>query len=78
MLTLLLLLLVWWLAGVWSFLYWWHREFDITVGDIFAALFLGGLMGPVTWLICWIALGGLQAFWGRVVFPRKRSSDGKA
>jgi len=63
--------LVWWLSGVVSFVYWWTREYDITIADLVMALLVGGCLGPIAWIVGWSIHGGDS----RVIMRKKRKSN---
>lgn len=51
-----LLCILWFISGGASFIYWWTKEFDFT-WDEFPISFIGGVVGPFTFLIGWACHG---------------------
>jgi hypothetical protein len=49
-LKLILLLLLWYISGVVSFIYWWTKDYDFEVRGIPVAVF-SGLAGPISFII---------------------------
>jgi hypothetical protein len=47
-----LIIFVWWLSGVCSFIYWWIKEFDFEKITAFVAAYVG-LIGPIAFLVGW-------------------------
>jgi len=45
-----LLILEWYVAGVAGFLYWYSREYDVTIGTLLCSL-LVALAGPSTFIV---------------------------
>jgi len=45
---LLIGLIAWYVTGVFSFQYWWRKEYDLGFGDAIFGL-LAGVMGPIAW-----------------------------
>ncbi len=44
------LCLLWYISGVWGFIYWWTTEYDLELEEFLLAL-VEGFLGPVTWLL---------------------------
>ena len=49
----LIILILWYLVGVCSFIYWWIKDFDLGAKDFLIAL-VAGLIGPFAWGLGWI------------------------
>lgn len=47
---------LWWVSGVASFCFWWTREFDLIVSNLWTAAFVG-LMGPIAFILGWLISG---------------------
>ena len=43
-----ILLSLWWLSGVFSFVYWWTKDYDLETPQLFLAV-IAGLIGPMAW-----------------------------
>jgi hypothetical protein len=52
----ILLLILWYLIGVASFIYQWTAQYDFATGDIIFAIICGSL-GPIAFLISWKVIG---------------------
>jgi len=50
------LIVIWYLIGVCSFIFWWTTEHDLRVGDFLLAL-LVGTFGPVAFIMGYIIHG---------------------
>jgi len=53
---LILGIIIWYLCGVFSFVYWWTSQWDYERGDILITLFIG-FCGPIAFLMGWIIHG---------------------
>ena len=42
--------IVWWGLGVTGFVYWWTKEYDLTLTECFGAFFCG-VLGPIAWIV---------------------------
>lgn len=42
--------IIWYAIGVSGFVYWWTKDYDLTLDEAMLALFVG-LMGPFTWIL---------------------------
>lgn len=65
----ILIILGWGLIGVFSFVFWWTKDYDFTSSDILAAL-LCGIIGPVAFLICGISHFGVKE---RVIMKKRNN-----
>lgn len=63
-----LVIVIWYLIGVGSFVFWWTRDEDLTTNDVGMAL-LAGLIGPFAFVVGWTIHGN------RRVIIRKRRSE---
>ena len=43
-------ILAWWIIGVCGYIYWWTREFDLTVSDACWGMLMGLISGPIVWI----------------------------
>jgi hypothetical protein len=50
------LMVLWWVAGTASFIYWWTSELDLTVGAGMGSLVVG-FLGPVAFFMGWLIHG---------------------
>lgn len=50
MMTIILIILLWYLIGFFSFVYWWTRDFDFTTKELYQAM-VCGFLGIITWFI---------------------------
>ena len=48
--------IVWFVSGAASFIYWWTKEFDFTWEE-FPLMVIGGVCGPLYFLIGWLFHG---------------------
>lgn len=51
-----LLIIVWFVIGVFGVIFWWTKEMDFTTNEIPLAAF-GGILGPASWIIGWMVHG---------------------
>lgn len=63
--------LLWYLSGVWGFVWWWTHEYDLTLDEIWFMLIVG-LYGPVAWVMGWSIHGKKQ--FKTVVLKNKSTS----
>lgn len=51
--------ILWWLSGVAGFVFWWTKEYDLTLepSQIFLSIFVG-LIGPAAWILGAVIHGG--------------------
>ena len=49
---LILLIVLWYASGFFSFVYWWTRKHDFSSGEIWLACFIG-LIGPFAYPLGW-------------------------
>lgn len=63
---------LWYVLGVWSFIYWIRMDEDVTVDYLMLSL-LGGLFGPLAWLIGWDIHRKINETEPIVVFKRRKS-----
>ena len=50
------LMVLWWVIGSASFIYWWTSEFDLTLSAGMGSV-VAGLAGPIAFLIGWAIHG---------------------
>jgi hypothetical protein len=48
--TVILLIVALYLSGVAGYIYWWIRDYDLFLFDLFIGLY-AGLIGPLTWVV---------------------------
>jgi hypothetical protein len=48
----LFLVVLWWVVGSASFIYWWTSEYDLTLAAAIGSL-AAGVCGPITFFIGW-------------------------
>lgn len=48
--TMIILGIVWYAIGVWGFVYWWTKDFDLGMVEVLIML-LAGCVGILSWLI---------------------------
>ena len=71
MTIILILTILWWLSGSFSFIYWWTKEFDLETGDIMKAVAMG-LLGPLAFPAGWLIHGGDKGREGRVLIRKRK------
>ena len=49
----IILALIHFLTGFYSFVYWWTKDHDFTTDDIWFALLFGSLFGPLSFIVGW-------------------------
>lgn len=49
MLLLIAIILLWLIVGATGFIYWWTREYDLTVDEIIIVIMVS-IAGPISWL----------------------------
>jgi len=47
----LMAIVVWYVIGILGFIFWWARESNLYHLDILLTVFVGGTLGPFTWLV---------------------------
>ena len=47
-----LIVLVWWLLGMRSFIFWWDKQFDFSKKE-YGLCFMVGFIGPLAFLVGW-------------------------
>lgn len=52
-----LLIFLWWIVGAGSFIYWWTKYLDFTVGEELVVAVIAGVFGPLAFLIGWMVHG---------------------
>ncbi|PCI28354.1 hypothetical protein COB55_03975 [Candidatus Wolfebacteria bacterium] len=67
----LLILIIWYIVGVISHIYWWTKDHDFNQSDILFAILLG-FFGPISWFIGWCVQGDLFKI-NRVIFKKRKS-----
>lgn len=50
MVAIVLFIVLWYISGVASFIYWWTKSHDLTATDMVFALFVG-LIGPIAFIM---------------------------
>lgn len=63
-------LFLWYLSGVASFIYWWVESFDFTTDELSPCI-IGGLLGPVVFLI--LGLAYADSYCDQKVLIKKRT-----
>lgn len=48
----LLIFLIWYIAGITGFIFWWTKEYNLTTNDLFIC-FWAGTLGIFSWFIGW-------------------------
>jgi len=61
---------LWYSSGVCGFIWWWTRDYDLTLGDIGFMLFVG-LCGPGAWVMGWGIHGKKHKQFKTVVLKKK-------
>lgn len=70
-----LLCILWFISGAASFVYWWTKESDFT-WDHVPLMVVGGICGPLTFLVGWCVHGnGLFKNKGGVLFKKREKSS---
>ncbi len=67
--TIIILLVIWYIIGIISFIYWWTKDFDLTMNEFLPMLGLG-VGGPTIWIIGW-AIHGDNLLDNRIIFKKK-------
>lgn len=49
----IIITLAWTLIGVVCFIYWWTREFDLTISDLLPVFMIGMCLGPIAYFVGW-------------------------
>lgn len=62
--TLIIIILIWYIIGLFSFIYWWTRDYNFTTKELPTCLF-ASILGPITFLVG----AGIH---GKIVIFRKR------
>lgn len=62
--------IVWYITGVWGFIFWYTKDFNLTTREIPLAIF-EGLLGPLTWLV------GAGIHGSSKTIIKKRDNNGK-
>jgi hypothetical protein len=62
----ILIIACWYGLGVWGFVYWWRKDYDLTARYVPLAV-ASGLLGPISWLV------GLAIHGDASVVLRKRT-----
>lgn len=52
MIAIIIFLCVWYVLGVSGWIYWWTKDYDVELLDVFVAL-LSGFSGPLAWIGGW-------------------------
>jgi hypothetical protein len=60
-------IIFWYLSGVFSFIYWWRKEYDITLKELILVLIIG-LEGPFAFIVGWAIHG---APYSKIIIHRK-------
>lgn len=47
-----MLMLLWWLSGVASYIFWWTKDYDLSLSDLYFS-FGVGVIGPLAFPIGW-------------------------
>ena len=68
----LIVLLLWYLSGVASFIYWWTKDFDFELRYIPVAM-LSGLIGPLAFVLGAFFHG--DGVWPSKIIIKKRSNE---
>jgi len=54
--NIIMLIIIWFAIGVWGFVYWWTKDFDLTTKCI-PIMFLTGCCGIFSWFVGWTIHG---------------------
>ena len=50
-------IIAWLLLGLNSFIYWWTKQYDMTVRDLLTSGLMGAIMGPIAFFYGWLIHG---------------------
>lgn len=50
---LILCLILWYISGMSSFVFWWTSEYDLTSNEV-PLIFFNGFIGPISWILGYI------------------------
>jgi hypothetical protein len=66
----IVLIFLWWLSGVSSFIYWFSQDHDVYMDDLVFGSIAGIVLGPAAFFFGWLIHGKKKPF---VVFKKRGS-----
>jgi hypothetical protein len=66
-----LVVLAWFALGAGGFVFWWTRDWDLTVAEV-PLMLLVGFAGPIAWVIGWILHGDTLVSESPTVLRKRR------
>ncbi len=67
----IIMLAIWWLIGFFGHMYWWRKDWDYEIGDLFVGI-LVGTIGILTWGVGWFTHRDSS---GIVIFKRRGEDE---
>lgn len=58
--TIILVIIIWFLSGCSGFAYWWTRDFKLKVTDLWLMALVGICLGVSSWVVGWILHKNLE------------------
>ena len=62
--------ILWYLAGVAGYIYYWTQAYDFNIMDAVICLFVG-IFGPIVWVVMTIIWLVERKFWERVLIKKR-------
>lgn len=63
--------LAWYVIGVLSFIFWWTKDYNITVFEVPLTLLIG-IIGPIAFLIGWVVHGDMSYKDSKILIKKRR------
>jgi len=65
----ILLIIAWYLVGIWGFVYWWTTDNDLTSNELGLTLAVG-ISGPISWIGGWYIHGDKT-----IIFKKRKTKE---
>jgi multisubunit Na+/H+ antiporter MnhE subunit len=66
--------MLYWVLGIWGFIYWARKTNDITIFYLVFGAIVGAIMGPIVWIyggLIYLATVKKKKFFDRIIIKRK-------
>ncbi len=63
------IIIIWYLIGLYGFKYWWTKDYDLMVKDLFSMMIIG-IAGPMSFIIGYIVHGDFNGN-NKIIFKKR-------